>query len=221
MVGGTALRLCLDSDKIAQVTAIGRRAVDLEHPKLLQAQHADFSDCRSIEDALADCHIALFCLGAYTGSVPDSEFRRITVDYTIGFAEALHRRSPEAVFCFLSGSGADQTERSRLSFARYKGAVEKALLAQGFARLHIFRPGYIYPVVPRKEPNPSYRLARLLYPVMRRLTPNATIRSDELALAMLQAGLRGTPDHPSPILENRDIRKLAGTASSAEGSGKE
>jgi len=40
-----------------------------------------------------------------------------------------------------------------MAFARYKGEAEKALLAEGFSSAYIFRPAYIYPVEPRKEPN--------------------------------------------------------------------
>ena len=40
-----------------------------------------------------------------------------------------------------------------MAFARYKGEAEKALLAAGFSSAYIFRPAYIYPVEPRKEPN--------------------------------------------------------------------
>jgi hypothetical protein len=39
--------------------------------------------------------------------------------------------------------------------SRYKGEAENALHAAGFPRLYIFRPAYIYPVEPRKEPNVS------------------------------------------------------------------
>jgi uncharacterized protein YbjT (DUF2867 family) len=153
--------------------------------------------------------VALFSLGAYTGAVPDDEFRKITVDYTVAFAEALFRRSPHATFCLLSGAGADRTEKSRISFARFKGMAENALLAMGFPRVHIFRPGYIYPVQPRSEPNFTYRIFRRVYPAIRPLFPNIGISSEDLAKAMLRAGLAGTPDHDSPILENRDIRRLA------------
>ena len=46
-----------------------------------------------------------------------------------GIATALAAGSnPNAIFSFLSGSGADQSGRSRLAFARYKGRAEKALL---------------------------------------------------------------------------------------------
>src|SRR6202035_5965326 len=101
---------------------------------------------------------AIFCLGTYTGAVSDADLRRVTVDYTTEFARVLRASSPNATFTFLSGSGADPTGRSRMAFARYKGEAEKALSAAGFPHVYIFRPAYIYPVQPRKEPNFSYRL---------------------------------------------------------------
>src|SRR5258705_5425549 len=105
---------------------------------------------------LSDQNAAVFCRGVYTGAAPDAEFRKITVDYTIEFARVLRASSPGAAFSFLSGSGADQTERSRIAFARYKGEAEKALLAAGVPRLYIFRPPDIYPLEPRKETNLRY-----------------------------------------------------------------
>jgi uncharacterized protein YbjT (DUF2867 family) len=83
--------------------------------------------------------------GAYTGAASDAELRTITVDYAVKFARVLHASSSGAAFSFLSGSGADPTSRSRMSFARYKGEVEKASLAAGFPRVYVFRPAYIYP----------------------------------------------------------------------------
>ena len=99
-----------------------------------------FADCSALAEVLSDQHAAIFCLGAYTGTVSDTELRTITVDYTIEFARVLHGNNPDAAFAFLSGSGADPTGRSRMSFARYKGEAENALLAKGFASVFIFRP---------------------------------------------------------------------------------
>jgi uncharacterized protein YbjT (DUF2867 family) len=209
MIGGLALQYALSDPAVASVTSIGRRAVDVAHPKLRQMTHEDFSDFSPIEVELKGQDVALFCLGVYTGAVPDDRFREITVDYTVAFAKALFDASPGAAFCLLSGAGADQTEKSRISFARYKGMAENALLGLGFPQVHIFRPGYIYPVTRREEPNVTYRLTRSLYPVVRRLYPNIGIPSEDLARAMLHAGLRGIPEHSSPVLENRDIRRLA------------
>jgi uncharacterized protein YbjT (DUF2867 family) len=144
----------------------------------------------------------------YTGAVPDAELRRITVDYTIEFARVLRASSPNATFAFLSGSGADPTGRSRMSFARYKGEAEKTLSAAGFPHVYIFRPAYIYPVQPRREPNFSYRLLRAIYPAFRMLFPNQVIRADDLARTMVDAAVRGIGEGRTPVLENRDIRHL-------------
>ena len=112
------------------------------------------------------------------------------MDYTIEFARVLRGSSPDAAFSFLSGSGADPTGRSRMPFARYKGEAEKALLAAGFPRVYLFRPAYIYPVEPRKEPNFSYRLLRAIYPAFRVLFPNQVIRADDLARAMVDVAVQ-------------------------------
>ena len=68
--------------------------------------------------------------------------------------------------------------------------AEKALLAAGISRLYIFRPAYIYPVEPRKEPNFSYRLLRATYPPFRVLFPNQVIRADDLARAMADVAVQ-------------------------------
>ena len=97
-----------------------------------------------------------------------------------------------------------------MAFARYKGEAEKALTAAGFPAVYIFRPAYIYPVQPRREPTFNYRLLRLIYPVFRLLFPNQVIPADDLARTMVDASLRdiGT-ERQVVVLENRDIRALA------------
>jgi uncharacterized protein YbjT (DUF2867 family) len=208
MVGGYALRYALNYPTVGLVTAIGRRSLGISRPNLKEVLHQDFGDCSALADALAGQDAAVFCLGAYTGAVSDTELRKVTVDYTVEFGRVLRAASPAAVFSFLSGSGADPTGRSRLAFARYKGEAEKELLAAGFSRLYIFRPAYIYPVEPRKEPNFSYRVLRSIYPVFRMLFPNQVIRADDLAHAMVDVVIWGTDKPESRVLENRDIRAI-------------
>jgi uncharacterized protein YbjT (DUF2867 family) len=208
MVGGYALRYALDHPSVRRVTVIARRKLGFSHPKLNEVMHQDFADCSSLAEALSAQDAAIFCLGAYTGAVTAAELRTITVDYTVEFARVLRRSSPEAAFSFLSGKGADPTGRSRMPFARYKGEAEKALLAAGFPRVSIFRPAYIYPVEPRKEPNFSYRLLRAIYPTFRLLFPNQVIRNDDLARAMVNVALAKTAERESRIFENHDIRAM-------------
>ncbi len=208
MVGGYALRYALNHAAVRSVTSIGRRKFGISHPKLKEVLHEDFADGSALADTLSGQDAAVYCLGTYTGSVPDAELHAITADYTIEFARVLRAGSPNAAFSFLSGNGADPTGRSRLAFARYKGEAEKALLAAGFPRVYLFRPAYIYPVEPRKEPNFSYRLLRAVYPVFQILFPNQVIRADDLARTMVDVVLQQTPEPQGLVFENRDIRAM-------------
>jgi uncharacterized protein YbjT (DUF2867 family) len=208
MVGGYVLRYALEHPAVERVTAIGRRTLGISHAKLNEILHPNFADCSALADSLSHQDAAIFCLGAYTGSVPDAEFRTITVDYTVEFARVLHRSSPNADFAFLSGQGADPTGKSRIAFARYKGEAENALLATGFHAVYIFRPAYIYPVKPRKEPNLGYRLLRAIYPVFRMLFPSKVIRADDLARVMVDVAVRGTNERRASVFENNDIRAM-------------
>jgi len=208
MVGGYALRYALEHPAVERVTAIGRRTLGISNPKLHEVLHPDFSDCSALAEVLSGQDVAVFCLGTYTGAVPDAELRKITVDYAIEFARVLKRSSPNAAFSFLSGNGADPTGKSRMAFARYKGEAEKTLLSIGFPSVYIFRPAYIYPVEPRKEPNLSYRLLRVTYPVFRLLFPNLVIRSDDLAKAMVDVVFREGAERQGLVFENRDILSM-------------
>jgi uncharacterized protein YbjT (DUF2867 family) len=206
MVGGYALRFALEHPAVGCATSIGRKELGISHPKLKEILHQDFADCSALAEVLTGQDAAVFCLGAYTGAVSDANLRAITVDYTVEFARVFHGSSPDATFSFLSGNGADPTGQSRMAFARYKGEAEKALLGSGFPHVYIFRPAYIYPVEPRKEPNFSYRLLRWIYPVYRTLFPNQVIPADDLARAMVDVVALGATE--GPIFENRDIRTM-------------
>jgi len=208
MVGGYALRYALDHPAVERVTAIGRRPLGISHPKLKEVIQRDFSDCSALKEPLSGQDAALFCLGAYTGAISDAELRKVTVDYANEFARALHGGSPDAAYSFLSGMGADPTGRSRAAFARYKGEAETALMVAGFPRVYIFRPAYIYPVEPRKEPNLGYRVLRAIYPGFRVLFPGQVIRADDLARAMVDVCIRETEQRQSVVFENREIQAM-------------
>ena len=75
-------------------------------------------------------------------------------------------------------------------------------ISESGSQFHAFRPGYIYPVTPRKEPSIMYRILRALYPLIRLMGSSRSITSTELASAMFNAGLYGAN---SEILKNKDI----------------
>lgn len=164
MIGGLILQESLEDARIAKVTVITRKPTGITHEKLVEVLHHDFSDFSPIASLFENIDITYFCLGIYTGAVDRETFRTITVEYTKVFADMLKAKSPNASFVFLSGQGADRKEKSRVMFAKDKGIAENYLLSKKFNALTVFRPGYIYPVTPRKEPNMSYVLFRKYIP---------------------------------------------------------
>ncbi len=206
MIGGCVLRSALEHPVIESVTAVVRGSLGISHPRLREVLHRDFADYSALAEVLSGQDAALFCLGTYTGAVPDAELRGITVDDTVEFARVFRVGNPDATFSFLSGNGADLTERSRMAFARYKGEAERALLGSGFPHIYTFRPAYIYPVEPRKEPNFSYRLLRWIYPAFRTLFPIHLTRADDLARVMVDVA--AFENSEGPIFENREIRTM-------------
>lgn len=205
MIGGIVLRECLNDPEIVSITSIVRKPTGLQHTKLVEIIHDDFTDFSSVEHLFHNIHIAYYCIGVYTGSVPRDKFRHITVDFTKAFAATLKKNSPDAVFCFLSGQGADRKEKSRMMFAKDKGIAENFLIGLNFKGTYIFRPAYIYPVVPRKEPNLSYRMMRRLYPFIKTIYPKGVITSEQLGKAIFKTGLHGAD---KIILENDDIKSI-------------
>ena len=202
MVGGLIQDICLKDADVEQVISLVRKPSNRIDPKLTEVALADFTDYSSVATQLDGVDAAFFCIGVYTGQVPDDKFRVITVDFAVAFGQALATYSPGATLCLLSGAGADRTEKSSTSFARYKGMAENQLSALSLGSFHAFRPGYIYPVTPRNEPNLMYRVSRWLYPLIKLFGRNTSIKSTELAQGMVNVGRSGSTKE---ILENADI----------------
>ncbi len=205
MIGGLVLDLCLQHDEINRMTSLVRRKSGLKHEKLDEVIVNNFLDLDPDAPCFDSVDIVYYCLGVYTGAVDRQQFRTITVDYPQTLANLLVEKNHDLIFCLLSGAGADRTEKSRMMFAKDKGTIENRLSTMGFKAFYAFRPGYIYPVTPRKEPNLSYTLSRFLYPVIRLFGTNASIKSTELAAVIFHVGLSG---YKGEILENRDIKKF-------------
>ena len=202
MVGQLVRQQCIEHPDIQEIISLVRTKSSDTHAKVTEVVVTDFTNYEKYTHFFEGISVIYFCIGVYTGAVDRQRFRAITVDYPVALAKAVFSHSPEANFCLLSGSGADRTEQSKMMFAKDKGAAENQLSAIGFANFYSFRPGYIYPVTPRKEPNFSYRLARWLYPLLKLMGPNASITSEALAKAMFGIGLQSEIQE---VFENKDM----------------
>lgn len=205
MIGSALLEICLKSNIVREVVSLVRKKTGRVHEKLNEVIIEDFLHYENQNDLFNEVDVVYYCLGVYTGAVNENEFRKITVDYPVALAKHIVNTSPNTTFCLLSGQGADRTERSRIMFARDKGAAENQLSATGFKAFYSFRPSYIYPSVPRKEPNIFYTISRIFYPLIKLLGNNMSVTSEKLAAAMFEVGMNG---YEKEILENKDIRLL-------------
>ena len=202
MVGSEVLKLCLLNPKVESITVLVRRPLSITHSKLNEVIHQDYTNYEVIKHQLKNIDVCFFCIGVYTGAVPKTEFNRITIDMPFELAKVLKAQNPDVSFSLLSGMGADSTEKSRTLFARAKGIAENKLIDLKFRRLYIFRPGYIYPVIPRKEPNIWYKLFRILYKGLKGIMKNSSVTSVQLANKMVTVTLE---DNTKVIFENSDI----------------
>lgn len=205
MVGGLVLKNCLESNEVDKVIVINRSKLKISHPKIEEIIIKDFLDYSEIIDKFENVDIAYYCLGVYGGTVSKADHRLITVDYNKAFTDALFSKSPNTTYCYFSGMGADRDGTSMFAFGKNKGDVENYLLKIGFPKVLIFRPGYIYPVTPRKEPNFGYWLQRQLYPLTKLFMSSAMITSEELAKFIFSKGIEGKE---TATFENKDMKTL-------------
>jgi len=115
MVGEGVLHECLKSAEVEKVLVVGRKSVGVSHSKLTEVIHQDFFDLSAIENQLVGYNACFFCLGISSIGVSAKEYKKMTYDLTMNFAETLVRENPEMTFCYVSGGGTDSTEEGRLA----------------------------------------------------------------------------------------------------------
>ena len=112
-------------------------------------------------------------------------------------------------FVFVSGTGADSTERGSTMCARVKGKTENTLLAMPFRSIYVFRPAMIQPLDGIKSKTASYRIVYgLVAPFLsaaRHFWPNYISTTQELGKAMLAAAKRSAGKR---VVEAGQIRRL-------------
>jgi uncharacterized protein YbjT (DUF2867 family) len=208
VAGSEALRVCLADAGVTRVTVLTRRPTGIAHPKLTERLVADFLDYTPLLPQLAGHDACLWCLGISQNRVTREEYERITFDYTLAGARAMAAANPRFTFCFLSGAGADSTEKSRVLFARVKGRTENALLALAAPVTYCFRPGFIQPETPTRIED---RIGALVAPLVRLVSRQFSIRTTALARGMLDVARHGAA---ARILDNAQIQAIADRAKS-------
>ncbi|MGB8190361.1 MAG: NAD(P)H-binding protein [Chitinophagaceae bacterium] len=206
MVGAEVIRQAIVDDGITTVTAIARKPLSIEHPKLTTVIHDNFIDYSALAPVFAKHDACLWCLGISQLQVSKQEYEVITYDYAVAAAKAMLQANPNIHFLFVSGEGADSTGQTRTLFGRIKGKTENALLQIGFNKLYLARPGAIRPI--HQNPNAPflYKVMIPLFPLMELLTPGKVINSVQLAKALLHI-VKTQPEQV--MFNNRELKLKA------------
>jgi len=210
MIGQGVLRECLLDDGVESVLAVGRAATGRSHPKLSELVRRDLFDSAGIEAEFAGLDACFFCLGVSSAGMSEQDYSRITFDLTLAVASTLAKLRPGMTFIYVSGAGTDSTGRGRITWARVKGRTENALLALPL-RTCIFRPAAIRPLDGIRARTRWYRIfyvfAGPLMGLLEPLFPSLITTTEAVGRAMLEVARHGAP---APILESRDINRVAG-----------
>jgi uncharacterized protein YbjT (DUF2867 family) len=210
MVGKGVLLECLDHAEITEVLSISRKTTGIDHPKLKELIHRDFSEFASVTDKLKGYDACYACMGVSSAGLKEEQYKRLTYDFTLALAKELHDSNPEITFNYVSGVGTDSSEKGRSMWARVKGKTENDLLNLGFKQAFMFRPGAI---IPLRGIQPSSKLYRVLInnlkwliKLIKRIAPHAVVDTTQMGLAMINVTKKG---YGKKVLDPRDIQILA------------
>jgi len=206
MVGEGVLHECLLHPDVEQVLVLTRKPCGVTHPKLKEIILSNFFDLGPISDQLVNYNACFFCLGITSIGMKEPEYYHLTYELTLNMAQLLSIQNKDMVFNYVSGAGTTQNEKSRSMWIRVKGKTEKELMKLPFKKAYMFRPGYIQPTKGLKNTQKAYFAISWMYPALRMLFPKVVCTLKEVGLAMIHTVTIG---HESPILEVKDIVKLA------------
>jgi uncharacterized protein YbjT (DUF2867 family) len=210
MVGKGVLLECLRNAEVSEVLSISRRKLGMEHPKLKELLHADFSEFKSISTHLNGYDACFACMGVSSAGINEELYTKLTYDYTLALASELQKINPKMTFTYVSGQGTDSSEKGTSMWARVKGKTENDLIKLGFKQTFMFRPGGI---IPRQGVQPSSKLYRILVKylkwllyIIKAIAPNSIVDTKEIGLAMINATKYG---YNKNVLKPIDILELA------------
>lgn len=206
MVGEGVLHECLLHPDVESVLSISRRTCGMRHAKLKEILHQDFSNFSGIEEELSGYNAGFFCMGVSSLGKSEETYRRLTYDLTLALARPLAKLNPDMTICYVTGMGADSSEKGRTMWARVKGKTENDLMKLPFRGAYMFRPGFIRPTKGLKNTHGFYRVVDPLFPLGKLLFPKALLTLKEIGLAMINSVAVGPEKR---MLEVSDIAALA------------
>jgi hypothetical protein len=205
MVGEGVLHECINSSEVEEILMINRKSFEIKNSKVKELIIKNFEDFDLVKYDFSNYNACYFCMGVSSVGMNPDKYYHITYNLTLLIAKRLLRENKEMVFCYVSGTGTDSTEKGKIRWARVKGKTENELLNLGFNDAYMFRPGYIQPTKGLKNAYTFYKILSPLYPVIRILFSSTTCTLSELGKSMINVTKHSTT---KKVLDNKDIQEL-------------
>jgi uncharacterized protein YbjT (DUF2867 family) len=203
MLGEGVLLECLQNPAVQQVLMINRKTSPIKHAKLTELLVPDFTQLDNFADAIKGYDACFFCAGISSVGMKEEKYNHITYVTTLAFAKALLAQNKEIVFCYVSGSHTDSSEKGKIMWARVKGKTENALMAMPFKAEYNFRPGGMLTTPGQKNGKAIYYY---IVKLIGFFSPKSILTMQQVGQAMINSVLKG---YPKKILEIADIRWLS------------
>ena len=205
LIGAELVRQAINDPDITELILLVRSEPECKHPKITVVLHKDFLDYTAAAEYFSKADTIAWCLGISQTQVSKTQYEIITHGYLDACARFCMQVNPTIRFVFVSGDGADITEKSRTLFKRIKGKAENSLLQSGLKNIFIARPDAVNPKHKNKKAPLAYKLAYPFFPLVEKLAPHKIIWSDVLAKALLSLIKNG---YEKNTLENAALRRL-------------
>jgi len=206
MVGEGIMQVCLNHPSVEKVLILNRRSAGVKHHKLTEILHWDFTNLVPVADQLLGYDACYHCMGISSVGAEKDYYYQVTYMMSMELGKTLSRLNPGMVFCYVSGAGTDETETSKLEWARLKGRTENELAQLPFKKMYAYRPGFIKPIPGAAHAHAFYNYINWLFPFGKNLFPNGFNTMEELGLSMINLTL-----HPADIniLRGKEISGFA------------
>ena len=191
MIGGYLLDTLLAAPDYTRVSALTRRPLGREHPRLANRVVVFNRMAEQLKGLVAND--AYCCIGTTIAAAGSQEaFREVDLDAVVLFAQAA-RALGATRFIVVSSVGADT--RSKKFYLRTKGEMEEAITVAGFPSVDILQPSLL--LGDRKQLRPLELAGRILSPLVNPLLTGKreiyrAIPGEVVAKGMLGASRRGT-----------------------------
>jgi len=222
-LGLATLHHCLSNPQVTQLSILSRREVPQAagHPKAEVILHKNFTEYPDdILEKLKGARGCVWAQGISQSKVNKEEYTRITYEFPLAAAKAMSGLSDQFNFVYVSGEGADPSEKGMTLFSKVKGRTEKDLLSlsssQPSLRVYNVRPGAILPhqsAVPVDRPRTFLeRASMVLIKPLVAIAPSLGIPSDKCGEYLVKLALgNGEPLKEGPGIEagGRTVRNTA------------